>query len=62
MQTARVTVVSEDGETMLLERVTPAQLASEHFRTCLAERIRWAVEDAAAPREEREERELAGVS
>ncbi len=51
VKTARVTVTTDDGEMTLLERVTPSQLESEHFRTCLAERIGWAVHDAAGQRE-----------
>lgn len=47
MRTASVAVTTEDGRTMLLERVTPAQLESEHFRAQLAERLQWAVQDAA---------------
>ena len=47
MRTACVTVTTTEGEMTLRELVTPSQLASEHFRTCLAERIGWAVEDAA---------------
>lgn len=47
IRTARVTVTTDDGEMTLMERVTPSQVASEHFRICLAERIGWAVGDAA---------------
>ena len=46
MRTAHVTVLDDHGEMTLLEHVTPDQLENEHFRTCLAERIGWAVRDA----------------
>ena len=58
IRTARVTVTTDDGEMTLLERVTPSQVASEHFRNCLAERIGWAVGDAAQT-DEREPAEAA---
>ena len=42
---------------MLSERITIADLASEHFRARLLERLSWAVGDAdAAEQDHREER------
>ena len=43
---ARVIVTGEDGVEWMRERVNATELASDHFRTCLAERVAWAVEDA----------------
>ena len=42
----KVQVVSDDGHTTLLERVTTEDLEGEHFRARLAERIAWATADA----------------
>ena len=44
---AYMTVTSEDGTMTMRERVTPEQIESDHYRTCLAERIAWAVQDTA---------------
>ena len=50
----RIQVIADDGRLSLDERVCAADLASDHFRRCLVERIDWAVADAqqmAPPRE-----------
>ena len=64
-----VLVTTDDAEPRVLhrERVTPADFETEHFRRCLADRLRWAAEDAARPRrtarweERRAEEPLAPV-
>jgi hypothetical protein len=44
----RITITADDSSARVLhsERVTPADFETEHFRTQLAERVAWAVEDA----------------
>ena len=44
----RVVVTSENGAPTWVERVMPEDFATEHFRRCLCERLRWAVADAEA--------------
>lgn len=44
----RVKVIGDDGWVALDELATPAQLQSEFYRRCLADRIGWAAEEAAA--------------
>ena len=48
MKTAFITVTNEHGDAALLERISPSQLQSEHFRAQLAERVAWAVDDVVA--------------
>jgi hypothetical protein len=43
---ARVKVVADDGWVALDELATAEQMASEHYRRCLSDRIQWAVGDA----------------
>jgi hypothetical protein len=43
-----VKVIGDDGWVALDELATPAQLQSEFYRRCLADRIGWAAEEAAA--------------
>lgn len=52
-----VTKERPDGDAQLLERVAPEDFHADHFRTCLSDRLAWAVEDAereppALPEEE----------
>lgn len=42
-----LTVSTDEGTTTMRERVLHVHAADEHFRRCLAERIAWAVDDAA---------------
>ena len=44
----RIIVTADDsaGRVLHSERVTPADFETEHFRSQLAERVAWAVEDA----------------
>jgi hypothetical protein len=44
----RIIVTADDssGRVLHSERVTPSDFETEHFRTQLAERVAWAVEDA----------------
>lgn len=35
-----------DGDAQHVERVAPSDFETDHFRTCLSERLAWAVEDA----------------
>lgn len=44
----RIAVVDDCGRTFWNERVTAADFETEHFRTCLADRLSWAVADAEA--------------
>lgn len=41
-----VVVINEHGNQSWIERVTPADFETEHFRRCLCERLQWAVNDA----------------
>jgi hypothetical protein len=41
-----VTADDSSGRVLHSERVTPSDFETEHFRTQLAERVAWAVEDA----------------
>ena len=41
-----VTKDRPEGEAHLVERVGSADFEGDHFRTCLSERLAWAVEDA----------------
>jgi hypothetical protein len=45
-----VTSDNSDGRVLHSERVTPSDFETEHFRTQLAERVAWAVEDAEQER------------
>jgi hypothetical protein len=42
-----VTADESGGRVLHSERVSPSDFETEHFRTQLAERVAWAVEDAA---------------
>jgi hypothetical protein len=42
----RVRVIAADGWVALDESAGPEQLASDHYRRCLADRLAWAVADA----------------
>lgn len=42
-----IRVIADDGWVAHRERVTPADLESEHFGQQLLERLRWATEDAS---------------
>ena len=44
----RVLVTDENGAPTWVERVMPEDFATEHFRRCPCERLRWAVADAEA--------------
>jgi hypothetical protein len=46
----RIIITADDSSArvVLSERVTPSDFETEHFRTQLAERVAWAVEDAEA--------------
>ena len=46
----RIIVTADDSDQRVLhsERVTTADFETDHFRTQLAERVAWAVEDAAS--------------
>ncbi len=41
-----VTVDDSSGRVLHSERVTPSDFETEHFRTQMAQRVAWAVEDA----------------
>lgn len=60
---ARIRVIADDGWVVLDELAVPGQLDSDHYRRGLADRIRWAVEDAHAdmPAPAREEPVLAAA-
>jgi hypothetical protein len=45
----RVLVTRDDGEVYWNESVKAADFEGEHFRSCLAERLGWAVADAEGP-------------
>jgi hypothetical protein len=42
----RVLVISDQGELAWCERVRATDFETEHFRDCLNDRLRWAVNDA----------------
>jgi hypothetical protein len=50
----RILVISDDGRRTWIERVTPEDFATAHFRQCLSDRLAWAVADASEPAAERE--------
>jgi hypothetical protein len=41
---ARVQVIADDGWVALDELAAPQQLDSDHYRHCLGDRIKWAVD------------------
>lgn len=43
---ARVLVLAPDGSVTFDELALPDQVACEHYRRCLADRLLWAVRDA----------------
>ena len=45
----RVLVTRDDGEIYWNESVKAADFDAEHFRSCLADRLGWAVADAEGP-------------
>ena len=42
----RVLVINDQGELAWCERVRATDFEAEHFRSCLNDRLRWAVHDA----------------
>jgi hypothetical protein len=42
----------EEADVMLRERIAPELLGNEHYAIQLAERLKWAAEDAERRREE----------
>jgi hypothetical protein len=42
----RIQVIADDGRVTLDEWACAEQLAGQHYRRCLADRLKWAVEDA----------------
>ena len=45
----RVLVTRDDGQVFWNESVSAADFDGEHFRSCLADRLGWAVADAEGP-------------
>jgi hypothetical protein len=48
---AQITVTGDDGKLVHREWVLPLQIESDHFLSCLAERLRWAIRDTERVRE-----------